>query len=355
MISVNNVSKIRGKTEVLKAITLQIGPGEAVGIAGPNGAGKSTLAEIVTGTLRPDSGSVLVDGRNISSDHRAKALVTTVFQQSLFDSMVTPEQALIFHARMCGVKHPRGRIADAMSALRVDGYRRKKIFELSGGNQHKVELAKAFICDTPVYVFDEPTTGLDEESKQTVWNRIRALQARGAALLIISHDARELSELATRIYRLEGGVLRPFDQGRVGFVSELQVARVVIEFANWRNDLLPVLAELPGVASARVGKTAAADPAALLKRLRDQGMIPASGNIKIIQLDAADNLIERLGIDSSHAIRIPAQGPAKIELEMKDVDANLPSLLSWAAEHDLQTASVTIERIGREAEGEAEA
>lgn len=211
MLQATNLRKVRNKVEILKGASLEIEPGQTLCVVGPNGAGKSTLVEILAGVLLPDGGKVLVEGRDVHSDYRAKSLVTTVFQETTFDAAMTPKDALMFHARVLGVKSPRCRIEEAMTLLKVDGFE-KRIFELSGGTRRKVEVAKAFISETPVCLLDEPTAGLDRASREIVWNRVRTLAALGSAVLIVSHDDRESLALGAGTLELKNGVLQPYQR-----------------------------------------------------------------------------------------------------------------------------------------------
>ncbi len=112
MLELVNVRKTRTRAEILRGVSLEITSGEVVSIVGPNGAGKSTLIDIAAGVLLPDSGKVLVNGRDIHADFRAKSLLTTVFQETMFDAMMTPKDALMFHAKMLGIRNARTKIEE---------------------------------------------------------------------------------------------------------------------------------------------------------------------------------------------------------------------------------------------------
>ncbi|HHY36041.1 MAG TPA: ABC transporter ATP-binding protein [Firmicutes bacterium] len=312
-------------------------------IASPNGAGKSTLIDIAAGVLLPDSGKVLVNGRDIHADFRAKSLLTTVFQETTFDAMMTPKDALMFHAKMLGIRNARTKIEEIMTLLKVDGFQSKRIFELSGGTRRKVEVAKAFISETPVYLLDEPTNGLDRTSREIVWDRIRTLAARGSAIVIVSHDTREAFTLASKTLELNDGVLEPYQKRAVN----LAVSRLTVSFGRFPSRVLDELRSLPSVLSATVKKSSRTDPDKLVEHLRDQGAIPVSGNVSVVYLDSAEELLKSLGIDGSQVIKLPMPDlaePAEVEIEMEDVDLNLSGLLKWAADQNLQVVNVAIDR-----------
>ncbi|MEW6308971.1 MAG: ATP-binding cassette domain-containing protein [Bacillota bacterium] len=94
MLELANIHKCRRNKAVLRGVSARIEAGQIVGLVGPNGAGKSTLLETAAGVLRLDSGTVKIDGRSVHTDYRAKSLVTTAFQQVMFDAMLTPLEAL---------------------------------------------------------------------------------------------------------------------------------------------------------------------------------------------------------------------------------------------------------------------
>ncbi|MEW6307918.1 MAG: ATP-binding cassette domain-containing protein [Bacillota bacterium] len=134
--------------------------------------------------------------------------------------MSTEERQLQgLHADVLGIRNARAKIEGAMTLLGVEGYGTKRILQLSGGNRKKVEVAKAFLTESPVILLDEPTNELDLASRNTVWQRIRALSSRGSAVVMVSHDMNEILALAHRVLELDEGVLRT-DERRASHMGD---------------------------------------------------------------------------------------------------------------------------------------
>ncbi len=201
---VQKVSKAFKGKFVLHDINLTVQPGEVVLLKGPNGSGKSTLVYLISGVYLLDTGDIWLDGISLKKEpRRAKAAVTTAFQETFFDSLLSPLQALSLHTKFYGAPWSRKQIQQILEEFGVSEPTRP-IFQLSGGTKKKLELLKIRLLETPVYLLDEPFAGLDESSHKQIVEMIRARKRQGRAILLISHELERL-DFVDRILYLESG------------------------------------------------------------------------------------------------------------------------------------------------------
>jgi len=200
------VSKSYGQTPALDGVSLAIAPGEFVALLGPNGAGKTTLFQLLTGLFVPDAGEIEVDGANLRrSAVGALASLGVVFQQPTLDLDLGVAANLLFHARLHGLRGVRGRITEALERVGLAAQARTLARALSGGNRRRVELARALLHEPKVLLMDEPTVGLDPESRQNVLDFVhRQCRERAMATLWATHLVDE-AEGADRVVILHRG------------------------------------------------------------------------------------------------------------------------------------------------------
>lgn len=191
-------------------ITLEISPGEVIGIAGANGAGKSTLARLLNGLLRPVAGSVVVDGLDTRRHevHELARTVGLVFQDpraQLFARTVTEE--LAFGPRNLGLAQAevQARVARVATRLGLGDVLAKSPFELTGPRRRHVAIASVLTMEPRVLVLDEPTTAQDYRMAAVVADIVRGLRADGVAVVCISHDMRLLAAVADRLLIMADG------------------------------------------------------------------------------------------------------------------------------------------------------
>jgi ABC-2 type transport system ATP-binding protein len=208
VLALNTITKTYGKTTALKDVSLSIKKGEIVGLLGPNGAGKSTLFQIAAGLFAPDGGSVNVFGMTYQG--QAAQILTrlgVVFQARAIDLDMTVIANLRFHAALFGLggKSAEARIADVAALLEITDLIKKPVRTLSGGNQRRVEVARALLNKPDLLLMDEPTVGLDPVSRQLVVRHIRDVRDRnGTTILWATHLIEELAG-ADRIIMLRTG------------------------------------------------------------------------------------------------------------------------------------------------------
>ena len=189
MISITNLSVARGKRIIVNNFSATIAPGSITAITGPNGCGKSTLAQAISGDLKYQSGEITIGGRELQT--------ITLEEQAEVRSVVEQNRNywLSFTARevisMGQSEADLVRIDGVMQRLQITEYADQSVTTLSGGQAQRVELARALIRDTPVYIFDEPLSAQDSQSKARIIEEFQALQRAGKTIIVIAHIDRQ--------------------------------------------------------------------------------------------------------------------------------------------------------------------
>jgi ABC-2 type transport system ATP-binding protein len=193
---------------VLKGVDLHIAPGEVVGLIGPNGAGKTTLMSCIVGFLNADTGSVTLDGRaNDSLDVRRRT--GFVPERMNFDRRASGGAFLRYMARLAGVPRDsvRGRVDELLTRLGLEDAHEKRLSQYSRGMLQRIGMAQALMLEPDFLFLDEPTSGLDPNGVFLVRDLIAEEKARGAAVLLNSHQLAEIEKVCDRVLFLKGGVI----------------------------------------------------------------------------------------------------------------------------------------------------
>ncbi|MFB6218809.1 MAG: energy-coupling factor ABC transporter ATP-binding protein [Halobacteriaceae archaeon] len=211
MIAAEGVTYRYGDTTALDDVSVRVGDGECVVLAGPNGSGKTTLVRQFNGLLTPDAGTVAVNGRPVADDLvAARACVGMVFQDPRDQFVAATVGAdVAFGPENLGLDRAEidRRVADALDAVNLAGRGEERIDELSGGERERVAIAGALAMDPDHLVLDEPLAGLDWPARQSVLDRIEALLAAGRSVIVVSHDLRDVADLADRLVVLRDGAV----------------------------------------------------------------------------------------------------------------------------------------------------
>jgi iron complex transport system ATP-binding protein len=189
MIEIKGLTVARGKRIVVDNFSATIAPASITAITGPNGCGKSTLAQAIAGDLKYQSGQITIAGRELQT--------ITLEEQAELRSVVEQNRNywLSFTAReviaMGQSKADLARIDGVMQRLQIAEYVDQSVTTLSGGQAQRIDLARALIRDTPIYIFDEPLSAQDSQSKVRVIEEFKAMRSAGKTLIVIAHSDRD--------------------------------------------------------------------------------------------------------------------------------------------------------------------
>lgn len=208
MLEARGLAKRFGPLVAVDDVSFTVGAGERVALLGPNGAGKTTTISMLTGLLRPDRGQVLLDGRAISGDtDPLKATLGLVPQElALYDELSAQENLRIFGALygLHGAALARA-IDAALEVVKLGDRRADRVSTFSGGMKRRINLAAALLHQPKLIVLDEPTVGVDPQSRNAIFENIEALTAGGCAILYTTHYMEEAERLCERVIIVDRG------------------------------------------------------------------------------------------------------------------------------------------------------
>ena len=209
-----NVYKTYGKTPALNGLTFTVGPGEIFGLLGPNGSGKTTTMKLLTGLLRPDGGFVQVFGLDpAASPRKVRALSGYVMQETTHDKHLSAEQNLRMHGDLFGIPRRQlsARVQDALEWAGLTTAARRPLITYSGGMQRRLDLAAVKLQQPRLVLLDEPTLGLDVQSRRQVWQLVQELKQSGTTVIVTTHYIEEAERLCDKIALIHHGRLVGFD------------------------------------------------------------------------------------------------------------------------------------------------
>ena len=239
-----------GAVMAVSGLDLEVRAGECFGLLGPNGAGKTTTIEILEGLLAPDEGVVEVLGQRWgTADQALRQRLGIQLQETRLNERLSVEETL----RLFRSFYRRGRTVEEVLALvELDGKRRSWVGKLSGGQRQRLAVACALVNEPDLLFLDEPTTGLDPQSRRQLWLLLQQYRSRGGTILITTHYMEEAETLCDRVGIVDHGKLIALGTPRE-LVARLGASHIV-EFALARGEAPPAgrLRELPGVSEVRV-------------------------------------------------------------------------------------------------------
>ncbi|MDQ3955610.1 MAG: ATP-binding cassette domain-containing protein [Actinomycetota bacterium] len=198
-----------GTIEAVAGIDLAIRPGEVFGFLGPNGAGKSTTVRMLTTLLRPTEGSAAVAGYDVVAEaDRVRRSIGVALQDAAIDPLMTGRELLRLQAILHGIPKPdaRRRKMELLELVGLMAAADRKVRTYSGGMRRRLDLALALVHEPKVLFLDEPTTGLDPNSRAVLWDEVRKLNREsGATVFLTTQYMEEADQLAGRIAIIDGG------------------------------------------------------------------------------------------------------------------------------------------------------
>jgi ABC-2 type transport system ATP-binding protein len=208
IIEVNNVSKKYGKKLTLHQVSFTVNKGDILGLIGPNGAGKSTILAILATIIKPTTGKALIDGQDaIKHPEKVRKQIGYVPQEIALYPTLTVKDNLKFWAEMAGRRLSKEEIENAADIVHLKEQLHHKVQTLSGGMKRKLNIAVSLLHDPDILILDEPTVGIDIQSKRDITQFIKGLAAKGKTIIYTSHDAHEIEYLCQNIAILNQGKL----------------------------------------------------------------------------------------------------------------------------------------------------
>ncbi|MBI2664688.1 ATP-binding cassette domain-containing protein [Candidatus Woesearchaeota archaeon] len=207
VIEAKNLTKKFPSVVAVDSVSLRINEGEIFGLLGPNGAGKTTLISMLTTLLRPTSGSAVVNGYDVRKNaHDVRASIGLVFQETVLDLDLTAYDNLDFHARLYSIPKSvrNSRITEAAKLVGLDRDLFRKAESFSGGMKRRLEVARGVLHTPKVLFLDEPTLGLDPQTRRKVWEYISQLRKK-VTVLITTHYMEEADYLCDRVAIMDRG------------------------------------------------------------------------------------------------------------------------------------------------------
>ena len=211
MITVQNLVKTFGEFQAVKDISFEVRPGELFAFLGPNGAGKTTTIKMLTTLLKPTSGTIRIDGLDPDKhQHEVRRKFGIVFQDPSLDSELTAYENMELHGVLYGVprKLRHERTEQLLKLFELWERRNDVTKKYSGGMRRRLEIARGFLHTPKILFLDEPTLGLDPQSRNQLWTHVKALnEAEQTTVFLTTHYMDEAERVATRIAVIDHGAI----------------------------------------------------------------------------------------------------------------------------------------------------
>jgi len=213
MIEARGLRKSYGAIAAVDGVSFTIGRGETFGLLGPNGAGKTTTILLLVGALAPDEGEVLVDGAADPTRPEVRKAIGVAPQSLSLYGELTGEENLAFFGRLYGLdgRKLRERVARGLELSGLESRRKDRVSTYSGGMQRRLNLACALVHDPPLLLLDEPTVGVDPQSRNHIFESIEALRREGRTILYTTHYMEEAQRLCDRVAIMDKGRILALD------------------------------------------------------------------------------------------------------------------------------------------------
>jgi ABC-2 type transport system ATP-binding protein len=207
---VDGIGKSFGSVHALRDISFDVGHGEVVGLLGPNGAGKTTMVDILSTLTRPDRGRAVVAGHDVVGDPAGvRRSITLTGQQVAVDEMLTGHENLVMFGRLQGLSKSaaRTRATELIREFDLVDAANRRVGTYSGGMRRRIDIGCGLVVRPDVVFLDEPTTGLDPRSRQSIWDLVARFKTAGIATLLTTQYLEEADALSDRIIVIDHGTI----------------------------------------------------------------------------------------------------------------------------------------------------
>ncbi len=206
ILAIDGLTVAYGAKTAVANVSFRIGQGEIFGLLGPNGAGKTSTLSAIEGLVKPRAGTVLLDGIDIRRHPgEAKSRMGVQLQATSFQSALTIKQIMRLYAGLYGVTLSDEQVSDRLSEVGLSHEADKPFQQLSGGQQQRLALQIAVIHEPVLLLLDEPTAGLDPQSRRQLWGRIELLRQQGGSILLTTHSMEEAQSVCDRVSIIDHG------------------------------------------------------------------------------------------------------------------------------------------------------
>ncbi|KIL23832.1 hypothetical protein C2W58_02485 [Bacillus pumilus] len=242
MLNVHNIKKYYKDKQVLKGITFHLKKGESFGLLGPNGAGKSTLIGILTGLIHATSGTITIEGIDLKKEtKKAQQMIGIVPQEIALYLQLTAKENLMFWGKMYGLKGKelKSRVQETLELIGLKDRANDQVKVFSGGMKRRVNIGCAILHQPKLLIMDEPTVGIDPQSRSHILETVKTLNGEGMTIIYTSHYMEEVEFLCERMAIMDhGSIIALGDQHELSeLVGNQREIVLTIKCEHGQNDI----------------------------------------------------------------------------------------------------------------------
>lgn len=257
LIQVSNLVKKYGDKKVVSDISLNIKKGDVFGLLGPNGAGKSTTISMISGLLKPTEGNIVIDGKDISKNPKeAKKHIGLVPQDIALYPTLSAEDNLLFWGKMYGIRGQKlkERVAEVLKIANLEDKKKEKVGHYSGGMKRRINIAAALIHEPDILVMDEPTVGIDPQSRNHILETVKKLNKEGLTIIYTSHYMEEVEYLCNNVAIVDGGKILAMGEKEELKRSVLNSDKVEIKVSSINKKVVENLKKLSFIENLKINE-----------------------------------------------------------------------------------------------------
>jgi ABC-2 type transport system ATP-binding protein len=213
MIKADNLKKRFGDTVALDDVSFEVKKGETFGLLGPNGAGKTTTIQLLCGLLKPDSGTVTLDGKTDPTLVKVRLSLGMVPQTLAIYEELSAEENLRFFGRIYGLsgQHLKERVKDCLEIAGLTQRSKERVSKYSGGMKRRLNMVCSLLHEPPLLLLDEPTVGVDPQSRNSIFDTIESMKKQGRTIIYTTHYMEEAERICDRVAILDYGKILDMD------------------------------------------------------------------------------------------------------------------------------------------------